>query len=113
MTLVAQRMVNELVHSPHVPFKDTCEYAGHMTNLRGVTKSLTSKQQMTLSIQSLQFYMSFSEEICCLSKGEANIAMNNRKKITRWLTRLSTGWHSNHKRQKMLEKYTHCEQNIG
>lgn len=47
MTLVAQCMVNELVHSPRVPFKDTCEYAGHMTNLRGVTKSLTSKQQMT------------------------------------------------------------------
>lgn len=50
MTLVAHSVVNEPVHSSHLTLKDTRKDAGHLslTNLRGVTKSLTRKQQMIL-----------------------------------------------------------------
>lgn len=52
MMLVAKCVVNELVHSPHP--KDASKYAGQIqqksnvtASLQGLTKSITSKQQMT------------------------------------------------------------------
>lgn len=57
MTLVAQCVENELVHSPHLTLKDTCKNAGQIEKkfiLKSVIdkfkecKNLTSKQQMTL-----------------------------------------------------------------
>lgn len=52
MTLVAKCVVNELVHSPHP--NDASKNAGQIqqksnvtASLQGLTKSLTSKQQMT------------------------------------------------------------------
>lgn len=48
MMLVAKCVVNELVHSPHPNDASQIQEKSSVTaSLQGLTKSLTSKQQMT------------------------------------------------------------------